>query len=912
MTNNQRHPPPLKTGFIALFCLLALAFSQPGFAQRLPQGVDQAPFPNSYYPDASLVNKTSVPQGNDSTSPPKYPSPWMDGSGDWGWAYKRAEEFVSKLTIPEKVNLTTGGGWQSDSCVGQTGAIPRLGFRSLCMQDSPLGIRFTDYNSAFPTGGTVAASFDRDIWWQRGHAMGSEFRDKGIDAQLGPVVGPLGRSPEGGRIWEGFSPDPWLTGQAAAQTIYGMQNAGVMATLKHFILNEQEHFRQVGEAQGYGYNITQVLSSNLDDTTMHELYLWPFADAVRAGVASVMCSYQKVNNSAGCQNSYTLNYLLKGELGFQGFVMSDWQAQKSGVSSALAGMDMAMPGDTLFATGNAFYGTNSTIAILNGTLPQWRLDDMALRIMAAYYYVGRDKHQVPINFNSWTYDTDGYIHTISKTGYGRVNDHVDVRRNHGKLIRDFAAKSTVLLKNTNNTLPLSAENEKFTAVFGSDSGDNHLGPNGCSDRGCDQGTLGQGWGSGTANYPYLITPLQAITNKVQNEGNGIIQGITNDTATTEITALARQSLLAIVFVNADSGEGYISVDGNEGDRQNLTLWHSGEDLIKTVASQNNRTVVVIHSGGPVLIDTFKDHPNVTAIIWAGMPGQESGNSIVDVLYGKVNPGAKLPFTMGSARQEYTTDVLYKPNNGELSPQDNFAEGQFIDYRGFDRYNKTPQYEFGYGLSYTTFEYSDLQVTCHQIAQYYPTNRKSKKAPTLGPKPGTAQDYVFPQNFDRVQLYIYPYLNSTDLRASAGNADYGEKSEDWLPAGSQDGSPYQLPPAGGAPGGNDQLWDVAYTVSAQITNTGQVEGDEVAQLYLSLGGPLDAPKILRGFDRITISPGETKTFTANLTRRDVSNWDTKSQNWIISDHQKTIYVGSSSRQLPLHQEISTDNIGGKSD
>ena len=152
MTNNQRHPPPLKTGFIALFCLLALAFSQPGFAQRLPQGVDQAPFPNSYYPDASLVNKTSVPQGNDSTSPPKYPSPWMDGSGDWGWAYKRAEEFVSKLTIPEKVNLTTGGGWQSDSCVGQTGAIPRLGFRSLCMQDSPLGIRFTDYNSAFPTG----------------------------------------------------------------------------------------------------------------------------------------------------------------------------------------------------------------------------------------------------------------------------------------------------------------------------------------------------------------------------------------------------------------------------------------------------------------------------------------------------------------------------------------------------------------------------------------------------------------------------------------------------------------------------------------------------------------------------------------------------------------------------------------
>jgi beta-glucosidase len=831
----------------------------------------------------------------------------MDGSGDWQWAYKRAEEFVSKLTIDEKVNLTTGTGWQGESCVGQTGAIPRLGFRSLCMQDSPLGVRDTDFNSVFPAGLTVAASFDRNVWWERGYAMGSEFRDKGADAQLGPVTGPLGRSPEGGRIWEGFSADPYLAGQAAAQTVYGIQQAGVMATLKHFIGNEQEHFRQVGEAQGYGYNITEVLSSNIDDTTMHEFYLWPFADAVRAGVASIMCAYTQLNNSYSCQNSYLLNHLLKGELGFQGFVMSDWQAQKSGVSGALAGMDMAMPGDTLFSTGHAFYGTNLTIGILNGTFPQWRLDDMAMRIVAAWYYVGRDKHQVPINFNSWTLDTEGFVHAISDTGYGVVNQHVDVRRDHGKKIRKMASCSTVLLKNANNTLPLDVESEKFTAVFGSDAGDNKWGPNGCSDRGCDQGSLGIGWGSGTANYPYLVTPLQAITNKVQNDGNGIVQGITDDYATTQISALARQASLALVFVNSDSGEGYINVDGNEGDRQNLTLWHDGEALVNSVAAQNNRTVVVIHSGGPVLVDTFSDNPNVTAIIWAGMPGQESGNSIVDVLYGRVNPGAKLPFSIGRARQDYTADLLYKPNEDTDAPQDSFGEGQFVDYRGFDRYNVTPVYEFGFGLSYTTFNFSDLSIEPHSLPKYYPTNRRSKAAPTIGRKAGNASDYIFPDTIERVPLYIYPYLNSTDLQASYGGSDYGTPDDQWLPANAQNGSSYSINPAGGAPGGNDQLWDVAYTVRATVTNTGDVHGDEVAQLYVNLGGNLDAKRALRGFQRLSIQPGQSATFEANLTRRDLSNWDPVTQNWVISKARKTVYVGSSSRKLPLHHHLDTSNI-----
>lgn len=167
--------------------------------------------------------------------------------------------------------------------------------------------------------------------------MGGEHHGKGVDVVLAPVAGPLGRSPEAGRNWEGYSPDPWLTGILFAQSVQGIQSAGVMASAKHYIAYEQEHFRQIPESKNFGFHINGTISSNLDDQTIHELYLWPFADAVRAGAASIMCSYNQINNSQACQNSYTLNYLLKGELGFQGFVVSDWTGTYSGVSAVLAG-----------------------------------------------------------------------------------------------------------------------------------------------------------------------------------------------------------------------------------------------------------------------------------------------------------------------------------------------------------------------------------------------------------------------------------------------------------------------------------------------------------------------------------------------------------------------------------------------
>ena len=419
-----------------------------------------------------------------------------------------------------------------------------------------------------------------------------------------------------------------------------------------------------------------------------------------------------------------------------------------------------------------------------------------------------------------------------------------------------------------------------------------------------------GWGSGTANFPYLVTPEQAIQNYVLTQTRGEVFAILDNYATSQIASLAAQASVAIVFVNADSGEGYISVDGNEGDRNNLTVWKGGDGLIKNVSAICNNTIVVMHTVGPVLVSEWFDNENVTAILWAGLPGQESGNSLVDVLYGAYNPGGKLPFTIGPDRASYGTDVLYEPNNGQFNaPQIDFTEGIFIDYRAFDKAGITPIYEFGFGLSYTTFSYSGLTVTPGSSAPYVPTTGETAEAPSLGEFSTDASQYLFPSSFPHISLYIYPYLNSTDLANQSADPHYGYPSSQYLPSGAMDSSPQPLLPAGGAPGGNPGLYDVLYEVSATITNTGSVLGDEVAQLYVSLGG--DEPAVvLRGFDRLTIAAGASATFTAQLTRRDLSTWDTASQNWVMVPCP-TVYVGSSSRTLPLSAPLGSCGSTGSS-
>jgi beta-glucosidase-like glycosyl hydrolase len=852
----------------------------------------------------------------DGQSPSWYPSPKGGTHKSWEESYNKAKKLVEQMTLVEKVNITTGTGWSSNMCVGNTGPVERLGFPSLCLQDGPLGIRFADNITAFPAGITVGATWNRDLMYKRGEAHGNEAKGKGVNVLLGPCVGPLGRSPLGGRNWEGFGTDPYLQGVAAAETVMGIQDQGVIATIKHYIANEQEHFRQSWE-----WGTPNAISSNLDDRALHELYAWPFADSVRAGVASVMCSYNQVNNSYACANSKLLNGILKDELGFQGFVQSDWLAQRSGVGSALAGLDVTMPGDGLrWHDGKSLWGGKLTEAVLNGSVPMERLNDMVTRVVASWYQMGQDGRkewkQGP-NFSSWTDEETGLLHpgTDDKT-MGKVNHFVDVQGKgddaHGKLVKQIAIEGTVLLKNENNILPLDRNGWKEpkdkdlkyrVGIFGEDSRSNSDGPNACKDRGCNTGTLASGWGSGAVEFPYLIAPLDAIR-KAFNKDKVYVTDWPQNKLPKDQHQIVEDQDICIVFANSDAGEGYMQADGIKGDRNDLYLDKGGDDLIVNVANECGKgkgsTIVVIHSVGPVIMDNWIDLPGVKAVLLANLPGQESGNAITELLFGDANPSGHLPYTIAKQEKDYgdARHILKFPNNP--IPQQNFTEGLYIDYRHFDKYDITPRYEFGFGLSYTTFALSDLKVKPHSATKtLLPAPRPSGIEPpeydNTIPDPSTA---VFPSNFRRLKNYIYPYIkDAKDIKQ--GTYPY--------PPGYD--TPAPLSPAGGAPGGNPDLYSVLLTVSATLTNTGSRDGSAVVQLYISYpdeykdeetGMAVDFPvKVLRGFDKQSIEKDGTTEVGFELTRRDLSYWSVRRQNWVLPTVGKfKVSVGFSSRDLPL--------------
>ncbi|KAJ4298329.1 hypothetical protein N0V88_003354 [Collariella sp. IMI 366227] len=828
---------------------------------------------------------------------PWYPSPKGGIAKNWADSYVKAAKMVGKMTLAEKVNVTTGTGWQMGLAVGTNGPAVHVGFPQLQLQDGPLGIRFADNITAFPAGITVGATWNRQLMYARGKAHAIEARQKGVNVLLGPCVGPLGRMPAGGRNWEGFGADPYLQGVAGAETVKGIQSEGVMATIKHFIANEQEHFRQPWE-----WGLPHAISSNIDDRTLHELYAWPFGDAVKAGVASVMCSYNMVNNSYACGNSKLLNGILKDELGFQGFVMSDWLAQRSGVGTALAGLDMTMPGDGLrWANGESLWGPQLTTAVLNGSVPVDRLNDMVTRIVAAWYQLGQDNEaafprELP-NFSSWTDDRMGVVAPGSSSNQEQVvvNQFVNVQSNHSIIAREVAAEGTVLLKNE-GVLPLSRqglEGSKLRqravkrgagkykiGVFGDDSGPGN-GPNHCHDRACNQGTLASGWGSGAVNFPYLVSPIEALRREFDASKVELREYLSNKPGLGGKDKNTIEDLdVCIVFANADSGEGFAKWSDVSGDRPDLKLQNGGDDLVVDVASKcgggEGDVVVVIHAVGPVLMEEWIELLNVKAVLFANLPGEESGNALADILFGDKNPSGHLPFTIGKSLKDYGAggQVLYLPNG--VVPQQDFSEGLYIDYRYFDKHDIDPRFEFGFGLSYTTFTFSNLQVTW--------TSRKTKTAlPKPRPDPAVQppsyptsipsnNEATFPADFRALDKYVYPYLSSAD---DIENGSYPYP----------DGYSTVQPPsgAGGEEGGNPDLWAIYVSLTVNVKNNGAVAGAVVPQLYLEYPPKegIDFPvRVLRGFDKLFLKPGESRTVHFSLTRRDLSYWDVVEQNWVM--------------------------------
>lgn len=827
--------------------------------------------------------------------------------------------MVERMTLMDKVNVTSGTGWSQDMCVGNTAPANSVGFPPLCLQDGPLGLRFMDHSTAFPAGITVGATWNKDLMYRRGRAHAKEAKGKGINVLLGPAMGPLGRMPAGGRVWEGFGSDPVLQGVAASQTIKGIQDEGVMATAKHFIGNEQEHFRQ-----SFEWGLPNALSSNIDDRTLHEIYLWPFAESVRAGVASIMCSYNMVNNSYVCGNSKLLNGILKDELGFQGFVQSDWLAQRSGVASALAGLDMTMPGDGLhWMDGNSLFGPELTKAVLNGSIPMPRINDMATRVVAAWYQLNQDNtiaYPPPPpngtggpNFSSWTNDKIGKIHQGSDDPTtGIVNQFIDVQGSgknfHGRLAKQIAAEGTILVKNTDNILPLSrkgghpATGSKYRiGIYGEDAFPNPSGPNACPDRSCNVGTLASGWGSGAVEFPYLVPPVEALISSFSNTSVTLAKNPTNTLPAKQPRGMGDQDL-CLVFISADAGEGFESWNGIRADRNDLYANKDGDALVQSVASTcGGPVIVIIHAVGPVILENWIDQPNIKGVLLANLPGQESGNALASVLFGDVDASGRLPYTVPKSLDDYGPggQVLYYPNH--VVPQQDFEEGVFVDYRYFDANSFEPRYPFGYGLSYTNFSIEKLELKTLGPRSPLPALRPDGVAPpAYSTTIPDAKQALFPDGFRKLKGRIYPYLTSMS-QIHHGKYPYPKGYDTVRPAS----------PAGGAEGGNPDLYTPLLSANVTVTNTGKRKGSQVVQLYAgmpegvvdgSTGDKIDFPPWqLRAFEKIELNPNQTARVQMNVTRKALSYWSRGLGNWVIPDGSIRVAVGSHSRDLELVEE-----------
>ncbi|KAG9187063.1 beta-glucosidase [Alternaria panax] len=752
----------------------------------------------------------------------------------WTEASEKATDFVSQLNTTEKIGLVTGSYGSSPAlpCVGTLVSIKRLNYTGLCLSDGPAGLSRSDGVSVFASGITVAASWDRRLMYERGLAIGEEFRAKGAHVHLGPSTGPMGRHARGGRNWEGFGPDPYLAGVAMNESIFGIQGAGVQTSSKHYVGNEQETQR-TRSIRDDG-TVVEAISANIDDRTLHELYIWPFANAVHAGTTSVMCGYNRVNGSYACANPEILNTILKDELAFPGYIVSDWDATHSTVGTVNAGLDMEMPG-TRSPTGVHYFGDSLADAIEANNITSARLDDMATRVMTPYFRLGQDQG-FPITdpasgavFLTYTYGHESPL----AASYPEVPAR-NVRGDHAKGIREMGAAGSVLLKNVNNTLPFS--NETSFGLFGNDFPDPTIGSVYFLDHtaatGYQMGTLDIGGGSGTVRHTSLISPLDAIRSKIRSLG-GRAQLLFDNEAIADgrFRSIYPVPEVCLIFLKAFATEG--------SERADLDFQWNATMAVESTARLCPNTVVVTHGPGVVLMP-WADNENVTAILAAHYPGEETGNSITDVLWGDVEPSGRLPYSIPRTAEDYGPPVVELPANVTDSDawQADYVEGQMIDYRHFDlNENLEPLYEFGFGLSYTSFE-MDQELT--------------------------------------VRLRGVPLTPTPDESK------------------------------GIAPGGLTDLWTVVAVATVQITNSGARSGSAVPQLYVSLPQDTTPPgtpvKVLRGFEKVHLLPGETQTVTFDLMRRDISFWDVDEKTWVIPAGSIRFTAGFSAKDLHAVAEV----------
>lgn len=607
--------------------------------------------------------------------------PWMNSSLS---PDERAGMVVKAMTLDEKITLLHGTGHPglgpmsplssgSNGGAGYVVGIPRLGIPGIQMSDAAYGIRASGqngrYSTALPCNLASAASWDLEAAYEYGALIGRELRAQGFNMSLGGGVD-LTRDPRNGRNFEYLGEDPILGGKLVAQLIKGTQDQHVIGDIKHYALNDQES----------GRNAVNV---NIDKRSMRETDLLAFEIGIRDGnPAGVMCSYNRVNGDYACENKYLLTDVLKHEWKFPGFVLSDWGAAHSIAKASAAGMDHEQPNEY-------FYGAKLKKAVEAGKVPVSQVDDHVRRIVRSMFVTG----------------------VIDDPPQKSV---VDVLRGFDVAQR-IAEQSMVLLKNDNQQLPLNASSLKSVAVIGSHADVAMLSGGGSAQVDPPGGNaimpLGQRqtvWGRPDW---FPTSPLKAIQTKAPNAQIEFDPGTNPSSA----AALAKRSDVAIVFASRWESEGQ--------DSPSLSLPDGQDELIMQVAAANPHMIVVLETGNPVSMPWVE---HVNAILEAWFAGSSGDKALANILFGDVNPSGKLPITFPRSEADLPHLKIVQPPPGTEPPegpdhwwkvleglpafQTTYDEGLKVGYKWYDAEKKPVLFPFGFGLSYTTFEYSDLKVT----------------------------------------------------------------------------------------------------------------------------------------------------------------------------------------------------------
>lgn len=582
------------------------------------------------------------------------------------------EKIVSAMSLEEKAAFCSGFDFW------HTKAFPNHQIPSVMMCDGPHGLRKQEEGSGdhlgihssietvcYPTASALAASFDRSLLSELGEALGQECKAEGVGMLLGPGLN-IKRSPLCGRNFEYFSEDPYLAGELAASYIQGIQGKGVAACVKHFACNNQETMRMSASAE-------------VDERTLHEIYLPAFEAAVKSGVRSVMCAYNGVNGVFCAENRYLLTDTLRKKWGFGGFVVTDWGAAKDRAEGIKAGVDLEMPGrpDAL--------GDEICQAVRNGTLSEQELDQTVSRLLK-------------------------FVDDAREIQEGGASIDRELCRN---LSRRLAAQCAVLLKN-NGVLPLSRDMETvFIGAFA-------------------EKPRYQGSGSSHIHVRKAVGAVEAAEGLLFSYAPGFDPRETapNWALIEQAAAAAKRAGVAVVFA------GLTDAEETEGcDRDSMKLPENQNALIQAVAAANPNTVVVLHGGAPMELPWMD---KVAAILCVHLGGEQVGAATVDLLYGVENPSGHLAETWPFKLADNPSYLNFPGEDGTVQ----YAEGIYVGYRYYDKKEMNVAFPFGHGLSYTSFQYHDLQINRAKMTER-DTAEVTCKVTNTGARSGKAV----------VQLYV---------------------------------------------------------------------------------------------------------------------------------------------------------------